>query len=110
MRNEYEDLKLVVWRGKCKSCRGSRCVLPTKKCPASPAGCNDPDNISFVGLQAHFKNLHGTAFTSTVRETTLFFGKENKLNFPKHITGKTSFYVICEELSTDTQSTKYNSK
>lgn len=39
------------------------------------------------------------------------FGKENnKLNFLKCITGKTSFYVICEELSTDTQSTKYNSK
>lgn len=110
MRNGYEVLNLVVWRGKCKSCRGSSYALPTKKCSASTAGCLDHENIGFVATSTFQTLMRHCTYLHSKRNYSLFGKENNKLNFLKHITGRTSFHVICEELSTDTQRTKYNSK
>lgn len=109
MRNEYKVLTLV--QGEMQKLKRIQLHFTHKEMPSFHSWLLRSQEHWFYRITNMFQTLTWCCIDLHTKKSHSVPWKENNtLHFLKHITGKTSLYVICEELKPATQSTKYNSK
>lgn len=109
MRNKYEVLTLVV-EGEMQKLKKLQLHFTRKMSSFHSWWLRSWEHL-FCKITSIFQEVrrwHIYLHTKNKHNTTLLVGRENELHFLKCIMNETSLYVICEELSTAIQSTKYN--